>query len=132
MDRPLVTVEEVVFLHAVAVTELGGTHGVRDATALADAVARPATAVGAEALFGTPWQRAAALLEAIAVNGPFVDGNRRTAALAAAYWLEREGWRLEAEPGELAGLVDGVADARLRLVEASAWLEGHSSPVPPD
>jgi death-on-curing protein len=130
MDHPLVTVEEVVFLHAVAVTEFGGTHGIRDGAALAAAVGRPLTAVGAEAVFGTPWQRAAALLEALAVRGPFVDGNRRTAALAAAYWLEREGWRLEAETGELADLVDGIAEERLHLAEASAWLESHSSPSP--
>jgi death on curing protein len=125
-----VTVEEVVFLHAVAITEFGGTHGVRDPEVLSAAVARPVTAYGADALFATPWERAAALLEALAVRRPFVDGNRRTAALAAAYWLEREGWRLDAPSGEVGGLVDAVAEERLVLTEAAAWLQGHSAPPP--
>jgi death-on-curing protein len=129
MDHRLVTVEEVAFLHAVAVTEFGGTPGLRDAAELAAAVERPGTAFGAEPLFATAWQRAAALLEALAVRRPFVDGNRRTAALAGAYWLEREGWRLTAPPGELAGLVDGVAEQRVTLAEAAAWLREHSAAV---
>jgi death-on-curing protein len=129
MDRLLVTVEEVVFLHAVAITEFGGTHGVRDAAEIDAAVARPATALGADPLFATPWQRAAALLEALAVRRPFVDANRRTAALAGAYWLEREGWRLTAGPGELAGLVDGVAEQRVTLADAAGWLQAHSGAI---
>lgn len=129
MDHPLVTVEEVNFLQAVAVTEFGGRRGVRDPALLDEAVTRPDTGVGAAPLFATPWQRAAALLEALAVGRPFIDANRRTAVLAASYRLEREGWRLTAAPGELAGMVDGVAEERVTLAEAAAWLEARSTRV---
>ncbi|MGH7747755.1 MAG: hypothetical protein ACREQ5_23795, partial [Candidatus Dormibacteria bacterium] len=68
MDHPLVSVEEVVFLHTVAVTEFGGTHGIRDRAVLEAAVARPGTLEGDPPPLATPWKRAAALLEALAVR----------------------------------------------------------------
>jgi death-on-curing protein len=96
---------------------------VRDKAALEAALARPDARFAGELLYGSPFARAAALLESLIEGRPFAGGSRAVALMAAAFWLEREGYRLEAEPEQLAQLtlasavgaldVDGVA-ARLR------------------
>ncbi|MET8979179.1 type II toxin-antitoxin system death-on-curing family toxin [Streptomyces sp. NPDC004539] len=59
----------------------------RDAGLLESAVHRPrARMFGAEA-YGDVYEQAGALLHALAVNHPLVDGNKRTAWLAAVTFL---------------------------------------------
>ena len=46
------------------------------------------------------WQRAAALLHSLAQNHGFVDGNKRTALLVVAIFLERSSYVVSPLPGE--------------------------------
>ncbi|QNP72427.1 type II toxin-antitoxin system death-on-curing family toxin [Streptomyces roseirectus] len=59
----------------------------RDAGLLASAVQRPRARVFGTAAYEDVYEQAAALLHALAVNHPLVDGNKRTAWLAAATFL---------------------------------------------
>ena len=60
---------------------------VRDEGLLASAAARPqTTAFGLDA-YPTRWDKAAALMQSLATNHPFVDGNKRTAWQAAYVFL---------------------------------------------
>jgi death-on-curing protein len=43
-------------------------------------------------------EEAAALLESLLVNHPFVDGNKRTAFAACDVFLRINGWQIRAEP----------------------------------
>ncbi|MEU9719054.1 type II toxin-antitoxin system death-on-curing family toxin [Streptomyces sp. NPDC047976] len=69
-------------------------------------------------MFGVPayedlYEQAAALLHGIAVNHPLVDGNKRTAWLAAAAFLAVNGVDLaEADQDRAYGLVVDVAAGR--------------------
>jgi death-on-curing protein len=83
------------FDHVVALHDAVAPSGIRDAGAIAAAVARPrATAFGEDA-YGTVWEKAAALLHSIACNHAFVDGNKRAAWLAAATFLGVNGHPLD-------------------------------------
>jgi death on curing protein len=113
----------------VAVTEFGGSVGVRDRGLLEAALARPLAGFGGTRLYTTPTQRAAALAHALVQNHGFVDGNKRTAMYAMGLWLEREGCRLETGQDELVDFALALAEHRLDVADAADWLEHHCAPT---
>lgn len=120
------TVEDVLFLHTVAVGEFGGSEGVRDLGSLRAAVARPWGSSFGQDHFPTPLQKAAAVAESIIRRHPFVDGNKRTAMYAAAYLLERLVYKLEAGQQEFEDFAVGIAEGTLRPKNITAWFEDHA------
>lgn len=73
--------------------------------------------------------RAAALADGIIQNHPFVDGNKRTAVLAMAAWLLREGLGVEAERGELRELAVAIATHEMSVEMVAGWLERHTAAI---
>lgn len=120
------TVENVLFLHTVAVEAFGGSEGVRDLESLRAAVGRPWGSSFGRAHFSTPFDKAAALAESIIRRHPFIDGNKRTAMYAAAYLLETFGYELEAEQGELEDFAVEVAQGTFESEEIALWFEHHT------
>ncbi|MFF4348925.1 type II toxin-antitoxin system death-on-curing family toxin [Streptomyces sp. NPDC001530] len=74
----------------------------RDPGLLASAVHRPRARMLGVAAYADLYEQAAALLHAIATNQPLVDGNKRTAWLAAATFLAVNGVDLAAADQESA------------------------------
>lgn len=72
------TVRQVEQIHSVLITQFGGSHGVRDYGALSSALSRLDMTFDGEELYPGPINKAAALIESILTNHPFVDGNKRT------------------------------------------------------
>lgn len=109
-------------LHDRQVAEHGGSAGVRDEGLLESALARPQQLHA----YGDPEpdlaDLAAALAHGIARNHPFVDGNKRTAAVACETFLELNGATLEAEDLELYPLYLALAEGKLRERDFAAWL----------
>ncbi|MET7475495.1 type II toxin-antitoxin system death-on-curing family toxin [Streptomyces sp. NPDC005648] len=84
MTRHL-TVAEVTHIARIA---FGGRDPeVREGGLLVSAVHRPRARMFGTAAYEDPYEQAAALLHALATNHPLVDGNKRTAWLAAATFL---------------------------------------------
>lgn len=83
---------DVETLHGIVIESSGGSHGLRDANLLESALARPQNlhAYGEADAF----QLAASYAEGIARNHAFVDGNKRTAFMAAAFFLRENGQEL--------------------------------------
>lgn len=80
---------------------------VRDVHLLISAAARPALVVFGEAQFPTLVDKAAALLHSLAYHHLFADGNKRTAAVAVAEFLGRNGAAITwAEPEQRAFLLE--------------------------
>lgn len=80
------TVQEVAMIARIAFTG-DGVPELRAPGLLESAVHRPRARMFGKSAYGDPYEQAAALLHAIAANHPFVDGNKRTAWLAAAVFL---------------------------------------------
>jgi len=69
----------VLSIHARQIERFGGTPGVRDEGLLESALAQPQATFGGQFLHPTISEQAAAYLYHIAMNHPFIDGNKRTA-----------------------------------------------------
>lgn len=81
------------------------------------AVLRPQTSVLGSDAYPDIHSKAAALLYSLARNHAFIDGNKRTAALATDVFFALNGYVLEAEPSEFVGL---VLDAAQGLIDVEA------------
>jgi len=127
--EPLISLQELVWLHTVAVTEFGGSSGIRDRGLLESAIARPLASFAGKNLYDDPFKRAGALAERLVLNHGFVDGNKRTAMYAMAVWLEREGYVIDAARGEVRDLALGIASHELNTEQIAAWLEQRSKQI---
>jgi death-on-curing protein len=82
----------------------------------------PETTFEGEFLHGTFFEMAAAYLFHLACKHPFLDGNKRTALMCALVFLGLNGQGLDADPGALYDLVDGVASGSVDKAEMSVFL----------
>jgi death-on-curing protein len=89
-----ISIDEVLELHEDQISSFGGTSGVRDEGLLASALAQPQATFGGQFLHPTISEQAAAYLYNIAMNHPFIDGNKRTAFAVADTFLRLNGCTL--------------------------------------
>ncbi len=87
MPRGYLTVADVLGMHTVLMQRYGGALGVRDPGMLEAALFRPQTGYYEDIL-----AEAAALMESLAINHPFVDGNKRIAFAAEASEFSSDPW----------------------------------------
>src|ERR1700747_3037877 len=99
-ERVYLTVGEVLQIHHQLIENYGGAHGLRDKGLLESAVFRPQIGY-----YNTIAEEAAALMESLANNHPFLDGNKRIAFAAAHTFLLIHGRDLDIEPSAAAGFV---------------------------
>lgn len=123
------TVEQVLFLHARLIDATGGSHGVRDLGLLLSAIGRPQTGFEGQDLYPDLFLKAAALLDSLILNHPFLDGNKRTGVAAAGLLLVRNGYRLTASNADLEGLALAIVLSRLTIPEIAGWLRNHAQPA---
>lgn len=120
------TVPQILFLHARLIDETGGSHGLRDLGMLEAASARPQATFDEQELYPDLFSKAAALMDSLINNHPFVDGNKRTAITAAALFLRQNGYRLTITNAELEAFTLRVASSRVDVGEVATWLQAHS------
>lgn len=92
--------ETVIAIHQRQISEHGGSEGLRDERLLASALARPQNVLAYAQPPPDLAVLAAAYAYGIARNHPFVDGNKRTALVAARTFLLLNGVNLEANQDE--------------------------------
>jgi len=78
---------EVMEIHRDQIERYGGRPGIRDMGLLQSAVSMPAVGFGDDYLHSDIYEMAGAYLFHIIRNHPFVDGNKRTGAVAAVVFL---------------------------------------------
>jgi death on curing protein len=119
------TLAETLELHLRLVERFGGSPGVRDLGLLESALMRPQTGY-----YKTLSLEAAALLQSLAQNHPFVDGNKRVAFASTAIFLRMNGYRLrvDADNGE-SFIIESVIQKKAELDVIAAWLENHMKSV---
>jgi death on curing protein len=123
------TPQQVLFIHVRLITETGGKSGLRDLALLESAVARPQATFDDQELVPGLFGKAAALLDSLVNNHPFVDGNKRTGITSAAIFLRINGVRISCSQAELEAFTLQVATRHPPLDELSVWLKEHSQPV---
>ncbi|MBI5258983.1 MAG: type II toxin-antitoxin system death-on-curing family toxin [Burkholderiales bacterium] len=113
----------VLAVHEEQLAEHGGAAGVRDAGLLESALARPRNLAQCEQPDATAL--AAAYAYGLARNPPFVDGNKRTAFVAAELFLALNGWCLTASDADCVLTMLGLAASDLDESTFAAWLRDH-------
>lgn len=113
--------------HREQLAEHGGGEGVRDAGLLASAMARPQNL----AAYGEPDAAtlAGAYAFGIARNRPFVDGNKRTAAVVSETFLVLNGHALSASDAEVVVAFVALAAGELSEDELADWFREHLAAV---
>ncbi len=120
------TVEQILFLHARLIEETGGSHGVRDVGLLESATMRPRATFDGKDLYPDLFSKAAALMDSIIRNHPFVDGNKRTGIAAAGVFLLQNNHILMVTNQELESFTLHVTISKPHVKEISLWIESHS------
>ncbi len=111
----------VLAMHAEQIAEHGGGVGIRDAGLLDSALARPLQLEAYRPRTGVH-RLAAAYAFGIARNHPFVDGNKRTALVASATFLELNGWSLTATEPDAVATFLALAAGEIDEVVLARWL----------
>jgi death-on-curing protein len=122
--RDYLTTADVLALHQTLIERYGGARGVRDMGAVEAAVFRPQCGYYAGII-----EEAAALLESLLINHPFVDGNKRTAFAACDVFLRINGQALDDAPADLyQRIMEWLTSPEERFERICRYLRGISKP----
>lgn len=121
------TLGEVVALHQAVIAATGGADGIRDLSSLESALAQPKATFDTVDLYPTVVEKASALGFGLAMNHPFVDGNKRIAHAAMAVFLDLNGFTIDADVDEQERLMLDLAAGALSRSALTTWLEAHVS-----
>jgi death-on-curing protein len=114
----------VVAIHEELIARFGGIRGIRDEALLESAVARCRCGYYSDHL-----EEAAALMESLANNHPFLDGNKRIAVTAACVFLQLNGYIVEFEDSAAYNFISGLFSRReYSFVHLLTWLREAARP----
>jgi death-on-curing protein len=119
------TVADVLGMHSVLMQRYGGALGVRDPGALEAALFRPQTGYYEDIV-----AQAAALMESLAINHPFVDGNKRIAFAATDVFLRINGWQLKRAPMQIyPEMMQMFESGTFDIAHLDPWLRSFAIPA---
>ncbi len=122
------TVGEVIEMHRQLIDEFGGIHGLRDQGLLEAAVFRPQNGYYDDLI-----HEAAALMESLANNHAFLDGNKRISLAATDTFLRMNGLYLELETiAAHKFITESITKREFRIGQIREWLATHAHPLKED
>jgi death-on-curing protein len=125
VERFYLTVAEVVAIHHHQIEEYGGEHGLLNQGALESAVFRPQTGY-----YSDLSEEAAALLESLVNNHPFLDGNERVGFAAVHTFLLVNGFDLDVtSKAAFEFMMKTISEGKLRFALLREWMAAHLVPL---
>lgn len=118
------SVDEVLWLHAMQLAEFGGVARIRDRNLLEAAVARPRQRY----FYGdshTLLDIASAYATALNANHPFIDGNKRVGFHALLVFLRLHGLILMVADTEAAEMMLALAAGEVHEADLRLWLRNN-------
>ncbi len=122
----LPSAEEIITIHTAVIRTTGGSDGLREAGSLAMCASKPASAFGGKDVYADVFHKAAAVLECLARNHVFVDGNKRTAFMTALCVIERNGHRTFFDNTDIEETMVRIVVDKHSVETIAAWLEKNS------
>jgi len=119
----MITVEEAVRIHGILIDRFGGTNGIRDRNLLESALSRPFQTFDKKDLYSSQVDKAAALIESIVINHPFLDGNKRFGYVAMRLILLESGLDIDAPEEDKYLFVIGIAKGELKFYDICNWIK---------
>jgi len=126
-DPVFLTLGEVIEIHRDQIERYGGDPGIRDLGLLQSAMAVPAAGFGGRYLHTDLFEMAAAYLFHITQNHPFINGNKRTGAVASLVFLSLNDVEIEADEEEFERIVLGVAEGNIAKASVAEFFRNNSS-----
>ncbi|MDB5279695.1 MAG: death on curing protein [Ferruginibacter sp.] len=121
----MISVKETEAIHSILIEQFGGSNGIRDLSGLESALARPFQTFAGTDLYPTPIHKAAALIESLLINHPFIDGNKRTGYVMMRMLLIKNGLDIHASQDEKYIFVVNIASGLTTTEEIIDWLTAH-------
>ena len=119
------TVAEAIEVHRLLIDEFGGLHGIRDQTLLESAIFRPQSGY-----YDGVFEEAAALMESVANNHAFLDGNKRVSFVLTDVMLRANGYFLDVDPVEAHQFInDAIAKKEFRFSQIRDWITSIKKPL---
>lgn len=120
------SVTQVLAIHDLTIKRFGGSFGVRDLGLIESAISRPQASFDGEDLYKSIFDKAAALLQSLLKNHPFIDGNKRTALTSTGIFLKINGFKLINDHEEEVKFAVKVDNSNLTTEQISKWIKDHS------
>jgi death on curing protein len=119
------TVAETIETHRLLIEEFDGSHGLRDRGLLEAAIMRPQSGY-----YGSLIEEAAALMESLANNHAFFDGNKRISFVMTDALLRANGYFMDVEASEAHQFITGSIEKReFRFDVIRDWLASCAKPL---
>ena len=123
----MISIEQVLKIHRIAIEKFGGLDGVRDLGGLESSLARPFQTFAGEDLYSTIFKKAAAIGESIIMNHPFIDGNKRTGYLLMEALLRTEGYFIISSDDQLYDFVISISTGSISFEDIVDWLQKNTA-----
>jgi len=96
----MISFNEVLNIHSLLIEKFGGLTWIRDKDLLDSSIHRPFATFDSKDLYPSTAGKAAAILESIVKNHPFIDGNKRTGYTLMRLILLSDGLDISASEDE--------------------------------
>jgi death-on-curing protein len=118
----MIDIQDVIRIHEILIDNFGGIKGIRDRGLLESAISRPFQTFDKVDLYPNPVEKAAALIESILINHPFVDGNKRIGYVLMRLMLMKFGLDIIATEDEKYDFVIKIAEGKYHQNEIIDWI----------
>ena len=122
----MISIHEAIEIHSILLERFGGLTGIRDRALLESALSRPFQTFDGEELYPTTAEKAAAILESIVTNHPFIDGNKRTGYVLSRLMLMEADMDFCVDQEEKYQFVISISKGELGIEEITNWITKHS------
>ncbi|MDA3861642.1 MAG: type II toxin-antitoxin system death-on-curing family toxin [Melioribacteraceae bacterium] len=119
------TKEDVTAIQKNLIDEFGGLHGIRDENLLDSSVMRPQSGY-----YNNIYEEASALMESLALNHSFIDGNKRISFFATDVFLRMNGYFIDCETENAHQFyIENLENNSFRFENILQWLKKNTRPL---
>ena len=122
----MISVDEAIRIQSILIDKFGGTEGLRDKSLLESALNRAYQTFDKKELYPSAFEKAAAIIESIITNHPFIDGNKRFGYVSMRLTLLESGKDISATENEKYDFVIGIASGILKFDQIVEWINTKS------
>ena len=122
----MISLEQVIKIQDILIDKFGGAKGIRDLAQLESALSRPYQTFGGIELHENQFHKAAAIIQSLLINHPFIDDNKRIGYVVMRLILLEKGWEIIATQDEKYSFVINIASGKMEFNEIANWIQSNA------